>query len=202
MALPRPNELAEALYKIRIPGEARQVFDAIFAKTVDSGKDMDWIAVKQLSNMTGQSTANVSRALRKLRAMNLTVEKDSKCGLSRGINMRYNTWKPLSKKTRGVKKDKPPPPKKNTMSADLERSFKVFWPVYPRKVAKKRALKAWLKIKPDEVLVKKIVDAVKAHAKSDQWTRDDGQYIPHPATWLNGERWNDAIEGKQSEMKW
>ncbi len=194
-----PNELAGALYKIRIPGEARQVFDAIFAKTVGPGKDMDWIAVKQLSNMTGQSTANVSRALRKLRAMNLTVEKDSTAGVTRGINMRYNTWKPLSKKTRGIKKGKSPPPKKRIATAAFERSFKVFWPVYPRKVGKRNALKAWLKIKPDEVLVKKIVDAVKAHAKSDQWTRDDGQYVPHPATWLNGELWNDELGENISE---
>lgn len=25
----------------------------------------------------------------------------------------------------------------------------------------------------------------------DQWRKDDGQYIPHPATWLNREGWED-----------
>ena len=29
------------------------------------------------------------------------------------------------------------------------------------------------------------------HLASEQWARDGGRYIPHPTTWLNGERWND-----------
>lgn len=28
----------------------------------------------------------------------------------------------------------------------------------------------------------------------EQWQRDGGQYIPHPATWLNQGRWKDEIE--------
>ena len=28
---------------------------------------------------------------------------------------------------------------------------------------------------------------------SAQWQRDNGQYIPHPATWLNQGRWDDEL---------
>ncbi len=163
---------------------------------------MDAITISQFSKATGLNTGNVSRALGKLLLKRAILKKATPDGVSYGLQTNYDKWKPVAKKQRGVKKVMAPPPKKKIATADFERSFNIFWPVYPRKVAKRRALRAWLKIKPDEELVSRIIDAVKAHAKTDQWTKDNGQYIPHPATWLNGEQWNDAIEGKQSEMKW
>lgn len=69
--------------------------------------------------------------------------------------------------------------------------FKAFWAEYPRKVAKQDAEKAWLKLKPDEALLAVMLKALEAQKKSEEWRRDKGQYIPYPATWLNGKRWND-----------
>ena len=71
--------------------------------------------------------------------------------------------------------------------------FDQFWSVYPRKEAKAKAKTAFEKIKPDEELLLKMIDAVEKQKKTDQWTRDGGQYIPHPATWLNQRRWEDEI---------
>lgn len=69
--------------------------------------------------------------------------------------------------------------------------FEVFWKMYPRKEGKKAARKAWDKIKPDPLMEMQIRNAVRVQKASDQWIRDGGQFIPHPATWLNGERWKD-----------
>lgn len=66
-----------------------------------------------------------------------------------------------------------------------------FWPAYPRKVGKANAEKAWRKIDPDPETVKDIIAAIAVQRESDQWCRDGGQFIPHPATWLNGRRWED-----------
>lgn len=46
----------------------------------------------------------------------------------------------------------------------------------------------------------KILAAVQAAKRSDQWTKDGGQFIPHPATWINQGRWDDvhAAPGAQS----
>lgn len=33
--------------------------------------------------------------------------------------------------------------------------------------------------------------ALEAAKKCDQWRKDNGQFIPYPATWLNQERWED-----------
>jgi len=75
-----------------------------------------------------------------------------------------------------------------------DRRFAEFWQEYPAKVGKQAALKAWKKIKPDADLFSKIMEAVKAAKGSKQWQRDNGQYIPHPTTWLNQGRWDDEIE--------
>jgi predicted transcriptional regulator len=75
-------------------------------------------------------------------------------------------------------------------------SFENFWKLYPRKIAKGNAEKAWEKINPDEKLVADIVAAIAKQKPT--WT--DPKFIPHPATWLNGKRWLDGVEvttGKQ-----
>lgn len=79
-----------------------------------------------------------------------------------------------------------------TPQGGLER-FDEFWEAYPRKTGKENARKAWAKIKPDDSLVNEILNAVRSQARTDQWQRDGGQYIPHPATWLNGKRWEDEV---------
>lgn len=74
------------------------------------------------------------------------------------------------------------------------RGFDLFWKAYPKKVGKGAAEKAWKKIsKPSEILGK-IVLALQWQKKSEQWTRDNGQFIPHPATYLNEKRWDDERE--------
>lgn len=71
-------------------------------------------------------------------------------------------------------------------------SFLCFWKLYPRKDAKKDALRAWKKIKPSPELISIILDNVKKRTETDDWKKEDGKYIPLPASYLNGERWMDA----------
>lgn len=66
--------------------------------------------------------------------------------------------------------------------------FDVFWECYPNKTAKQAAVKAWAKLKPTESLFGTIMDALKK-----QKPHFKAGFIPHPATWLNGRRWEDAI---------
>lgn len=73
----------------------------------------------------------------------------------------------------------------------IEAGFEQFWKIYPRKEDKKRAKRIWTKLRPDDGTVAEILEAVRRQSGSDQWTRDGGAYIPHPSSWLNGERWKD-----------
>lgn len=78
-------------------------------------------------------------------------------------------------------------------SIDKDVAFAAFWEKYPRKVSKKAAYKAWQKIKLDDALIVRIMSALSSAMKSEQWVKDAGRYIPHAATWLNGERWEDEM---------
>jgi len=79
---------------------------------------------------------------------------------------------------------------------DKQAAFEAFWLAYPRKAGKKKAAEAFKKINPSVYPL--ILPALEAHKQSKQWTRDSGQYIPYPATWLNQERWNDEIPKRES----
>ncbi len=74
-------------------------------------------------------------------------------------------------------------------------SFEKFWSAYPKKVGKQAAKKAFDRVK---VPVETLLSAVKRQKCSAQWSRDNGQYIPNPATWLNQGRWDDELEPEKA----
>lgn len=76
--------------------------------------------------------------------------------------------------------------------------FDEFWAVYPKKKAKEDARKAWAKLKPNEDLGKAIIKAVEDAKKTDDWKKEKGKFIPYPATYLNGKRWEDE-EGSDTD---
>jgi hypothetical protein len=71
--------------------------------------------------------------------------------------------------------------------------FDEFWKLYPRKESKKQAKKAWLKLNPGQELFNLIANALEYRSQTKEWLAEGGRYIPHPATWLNGRRWEDEI---------
>lgn len=70
--------------------------------------------------------------------------------------------------------------------------FDQFWQAYPKKAAKAGAQRAWRKLAPDAMLVGDILAALAWQCRSSQWTRDGGQYVPLPASWLRDRRWEDV----------
>ena len=76
-------------------------------------------------------------------------------------------------------------------SKPKQEAFEKFWTVYPKKVGKEAARKAFAKVKAP---VDTLISAVEAQKTSAQWTKDNGQYIPNPATWLNQGRWEDVLD--------
>lgn len=70
---------------------------------------------------------------------------------------------------------------------EINRRFEDFYRVYPRKVGRKAAERAWAKA-ISEVPAEHIITA--AAAFRDDPNRED-QFTPHPATWLNQGRWDD-----------
>lgn len=72
--------------------------------------------------------------------------------------------------------------------------FDDFWNTYPKKIGKEKC-RVWFKTKkPNKELIEKMIQAVNTQKETEQWTRENGRFIPHPYTWLNQGRWDDEIE--------
>ena len=89
--------------------------------------------------------------------------------------------------------------KGDTMCAHVP--FDDFWILYPKKQAKAAAEKAYLKVKPDRDLFEKMKKALEAQKSSFDWQKENGRYIPLPATWLNGRRWEDEAAVETAKPK-
>lgn len=81
----------------------------------------------------------------------------------------------------------------NNDASDDASLFDRFWQAYPKKVGKDAAQKAFDKRKPDEGLLVAMLSTLAVQANSAQWLKDDGQFVPNPATWLNQGRWQDEV---------
>lgn len=90
--------------------------------------------------------------------------------------------------------------KQTKKSESYDSLFDSFYQAYPKKVGKPAALKAFTKCKPDESLLQTMLDAIERQSQSEQWQKNDGQFIPNPATWLNQERWDDGTDDKTISM--
>lgn len=72
--------------------------------------------------------------------------------------------------------------------------FEIFWQAYPKKKDKQNSYKAFLKINPQNGTLEKMLEAIEAQKKTEDWIKDEGRYIPLPTTWLNGKRWEDEVK--------
>jgi|ERR1035437_495556 hypothetical protein len=71
-----------------------------------------------------------------------------------------------------------------------DNAFNMFWDAYPRKVGKPAAFTKFKRAKC-AVILPQLLDAIAKQKQTNQWTKDNGEFIPHPSTWLNQRRWED-----------
>jgi len=79
--------------------------------------------------------------------------------------------------------------------------FERFWKFYPRKVGKADAFKAWQRKNGNRPEINDHEQILEQQKNSEQWQKDGGQYIPHPQTWLNQERWQDELTPSHPKKK-
>ena len=156
---------------------------------VECFPDQDAIFLPQAVEFTGSESDSAPRT-RKYRA-NLKEGTKAQNGAdsSQNVTPAHNV---TAEKSKSKRRDKEDTERKKNLPAAPDRAsdFSAFWAAYPRKVGKAAAEKAFLKV---EAPLQTLLDAVEAQKRSPRWTRDGGQFIPYPATWLNQRRWEDEI---------
>ena len=129
----------------------------------------------------GWENKRAEEEIARFKAKSESASKAGKASAERRFNARSTDVQPTNNHK---------PITNNQVNKEYIDRFDTFWKHYPRKVAKPNALKAWLKLKPDDDLTKKIISAI----SNQNLASREQQFIPHPASWLNAQRWEDEIK--------
>jgi len=147
---------------------------------------------KKLENL-GNLTINSTNKYSIITIVNWETYQQSDQQSDQQNDQRVTSGRPASDHKQEGKKGK-----KEEYPSDFER----FWSAYPVKKKKKEALKAWNKAKQDLPPIDDLVEIVEKNKRlNKQWLKDGGQFIPHPATWLNAGQWLDELEADSSSRK-
>lgn len=76
----------------------------------------------------------------------------------------------------------------------IQKEFENLWKLYPRKIGKPKALKAYQKARKKGVTYEEVEKGITAYCKQIKANKTKPEYIKHGATWFNGECWADEYE--------
>ncbi len=88
------------------------------------------------------------------------------------------------------------PHKDNNFLFFLSKKFDTFWESYPEKQGRQKAWEVFQRLNPDELLMKKILNALETQVASMNEKKALGIWVPnwkHPANWLTQSCWEDEI---------
>jgi len=83
----------------------------------------------------------------------------------------------------------------------LLKNFELFWSVYPNKKSKKTAFEKFKRIDFKKTSFESIMISLEKQKQSDDWTKNGGQYVPMPQTWIFNERWTDEIQAPVQQQQ-
>ena len=212
------NEILEALLKAKLNGTEWEVLMVVIRKTYGFQKKEDWISYTQFQEMTGKARPNIWKAIEKLVTKTILVTKKKPGKTFYRFNKDYTRWvvtesklvtkkKPTSyeKETQLVTKAQPTKEtitketiqkkKAPSVSGEYTKEFNLLWEVERRRENKKKAFASFRRVK---VPVDVLISAYKKQWET-KWKGKELRFVPHLATWLNNERWNDEIETQQEK---
>jgi uncharacterized protein YdaU (DUF1376 family) len=149
------------------------------------------------------------RVLEELLDYQAKADKNKQIAIDRETNRKLNSTnraqvvnepppnqEPITSNQEPVTKNKQTPDRRtggrHEMAEDqIAIGFASFWSAYPKKTAKPAALKAFRAKKINGELPQILAD-IAAKCDSADWQKENGQYIPNPATYLNNRRWEDG----------
>lgn len=209
------HDVMNGIISCGLNGTEISVLLFILRKTDGFHKIDDTISLSQFLAYIPVSRPSLCKALKTLQLVKIIklVKKGNSISMANtySFNKNLNEWQ-LVKKTKLVKfsnrtsKDfehqlvkKTLPTKetftKETIQKKVLSEFDTFWKMYPNKKGRAVAERCWSKLSANEKTL--ALEALPKHCECDQWKKDAGQFIPHPATWLNQKRWEDEITETQ-----
>ena len=174
-----------------------------------------WPGIRRIAEDAGVATSTVQRAVEDLKKKGLIDIESGGSGHSNHYRLNElgvpkigtgcteneytgvpKTSTPLCRKSVHKRKEKRTVEKNNKTSPCEGDLFDRFWVVYPRRIDKRKAKTAYIRIltkaKDPEALADTIQTAVEAQVAAGM-LRPKDKYTKYPTTWLNAEAWNNEI---------
>jgi phage replication O-like protein O len=207
-----PTNIFDQLPLLQLAGSDYRLLLVIIRKTFGWHKEDDWISYTQFEKLTGLTRKSVAKSLKRLVALNIVLVTKSTPLVTEStlprykLNINSESWVVTKRKL--VTKRSPTSihlfPQlvtkrkhtkdtitKDTITKDTrEKLFKDFWELYPNKKGKAKAKAIYQKHATHHQDILKGLQAYLSYWKAKG---TEMQYIPHPATWLNQERWTDEL---------
>ena len=77
---------------------------------------------------------------------------------------------------------------------EVQTEFETLWKMYPRKLGKPKALKAYTKARKNGATFEQVKKGIENYCKQISVTKTKPEYIKHGSTWFGNECWNDEYE--------
>ena len=105
----------------------------------------------------------------------------------------------------GGSKETLPNNKRNNKSIDnkeinnILNEFEILWELYPRKIGKPKALKAYEKARKNGATFDEVKQGIEAYKRQIEALKTDTEYIKHGSTWFNQECWKDEYKFAETQ---
>lgn len=191
-----PN-LTKYAFKLRVkPGEAKKILEELENLRLISNANSiffvhDWDEHQKNSD---DIAVRVQRHREKSNVTGNVTETENVTETS--LNNKDKERRGEEKEEKRREEKNPPTPRQRGKDESDSLFDTLFWPRYPNKESKQAARVAWKKINPDEDLVNTILKAIDLQTQVKEIKILSGAFCPewpHPATWLNGRRWEDEV---------
>jgi len=156
---------------------------------------VEWGFIKVIVKSKNQNTANIislSAELNYVSANTSALDSATKQHVYQQVNSTGNIDKQLNNETSKHLNQETKQQKdffeSDSFKMEIYPTFNDFWDIWPEKIAKQNAQKAWSKLTQKEK--EKTIQHVPEFTKAKRIT---GQHLPHAATYLNGKRFNDEM---------
>lgn len=168
------------------------------AASLDMNENTVWKRMKKLENiknLTIQSNTHYSI----ISIMNYDSYQGGEIESNTENGNQVTTKEQLSNTEKNS--NNPNHPKKHTHMTDPD--YSRFYKAYPKHKARLDGFKAWKSkdVKPYLPPIDELINIIEKQKQTEEsWGRDNGDFIPLPATWLRGHKWTDEAQLTEAEQ--
>jgi len=208
-----PNDLIDNGHMAKMKGAALPCYLLIVRKTRGWNKQADSISLSQFVKATGYNKDTVQKGLLILEEMGviirletdkqinewsltdqiITTENHTKNSPSENLAMLKNSTEPYENLVSNHTKNSPHNNNNKNKGVGYSENFEKFWSAYPtckRKSDKSGTYKTFTKHE-GSFAIETLLSILEKQKSDVSWTKQDGELIPSPSTWLNQKQWEN-----------